>query len=73
MLTYFWNPSEKAFHAERAENPKNHEKAFEWYNLETGETMLDGPTVATIVMSKVLLDVKMDVFNQLKQMKEIIP
>jgi len=52
---------------------KVHEKEFEWFNEETGKTMVDGLTIAQIIFAKARPNVKVNVFAQLDRMKKIAP
>ena len=46
---------------------------FTWYDLESGDIVRDGLTVATLILSKVRPDVRIKAFEELQKMKLIKP
>ena len=51
----------------------HHKEEYEWYDEEMGDMVMDILTVVALIMSKMCPDIKQNVFQQLRRIKDVKP
>ena len=51
---------------------KTHVTTYEHYNPDTGEAAYDGPKILSIILQTMRPNVRVDVFNKIGTMKDVI-